>query len=287
MTSPGPQRFVQLQVAFATKDGQAGGLELVEFLTSQPPISGPVVAEVWPVAVEPGLETSFVYALRPELGRETSGFDQLVLETSGRFVGVDSVRINQEQQALVLAAPLQDQRLVVALPRLGPTDNQKVVELFFRAQSFHFGTWFHGVVFDSERPLEAGQRVEAGDALFQLEGNQVWVGIQLGGGLLHQVGVETPVLTPNGDGVNDVVAVEYTVLKLAQAGTVEVAVFDISGRRVQQLYRGRDRSGRYGRLWDGRGADGRVVGPGLYVYRVRVAADQGWEQRSGLILVAY
>ena len=287
MTSPGPQRFVQLQIAFATKDGQAGGLELVEFLTSQPPISGPVVAEVWPVVVEPGQVTNFVYALRPELGRETSGFDQLVLETSGRFVGVDSVRINQERQALVLAEPLQDQRLVVTLPRLGPTDNQKVVELFFRAQSFHFGTWFHGAVFDSERPLEVGQRVEAGDALFQLEGNQVWVGIQLDGGLLQQVGVETPVLTPNGDGINDVVAVEYTVLKLAQAGTVEVAVFDISGRRVQQLYRGQDRSGRYSRLWDGRDADGRVVGPGLYVYRVRVAADQGWEQRSGLILVAY
>ena len=287
MTSPGPQRFVQLQVAFATKDGQAGGLELVELLTSQPPISGPVVAEVWPVAVEPGQVTNFVYALRPELGRETSGFDQLVLETSGRFVGVDSVRINQERQALVLAEPLQDQRLVVALPRLGPADNQKVVELFFRAQSFHFGTWFHGAVFDSERPLEVGQRVEAGDALFQLEGNQVWVGIQLDGGLLQQVGVETPVITPNGDGINDVVAIEYTVLKLAQAGTVEVAVFDISGRRVQQLYRGQDRSGRYGRWWDGRDADGQVVGPGLYVYRVRVAADQGWEQRSGLIIVAY
>ena len=239
------------------------------------------------MAVEPGQVTSFVYALRPELGRETRGFDQLVLETSGRFVGVDSVRINQERQALVLAEPLQDQRLVVALPRLGPADNQKVVELFFRAQSFHFGTWFHGAVLDSERPLEVGQRVEAGDALFQLEGNQVWVGIQLGGGLLHQVGVEAPVLTPNGDGVNDVVAVEYTVLKLAQAGTVEVTVFDISGRQVRQLYRGRDRSGQYGRLWDGRGADGRVVEPGLYVYRVRVAADQGWEQRSGLIPVAY
>ena len=135
MTSPGPQRFVQLQIAFATKDGQAGGLELVEFLTSQPPISGPVVAEVWPVAVEPGQVTNFVYALRPELGRETSGFDQLVLETSGRFVGVDSVRINQERQALVLAEPLQDQRLVVTLPRLGPTDNQKVVELFFRPRA--------------------------------------------------------------------------------------------------------------------------------------------------------
>ncbi len=287
MTSPGPQRFVQLQVAFTTKDGQAGALELVELLISQPPVSGPVVAEVWPVAVEPAQVTSFVYALRPELGRATSGFDQLVLETSGRFVGVDSVRINEERQALVLAEPLQDQRLVVALKRLGPTDNQKVVELFFQAQSFHFGTSFHGAVFDSERPLEVGQRVEAGDALFQLEGNQVWVGIQLDSRLLHQVGVETPVLTPNGDGVNDAVAVEYTVLKLAEAGTVEVTVFDISGRQVRQLYEGRDRSGRYGRVWDGRGADGRVVGPGLYVYRVRVAADQGWEQRSGLIPVAY
>ena len=197
------------------------------------------------------------------------------------------MRINQERQALVLAEPLQDRRLAVALPRLGPADNQKVVELFFRAQSFHFGTWFHGAVFDSERPLAVGQRVEEGDALFQLEGNQVWVGIQLDRGRLQQVGVETPVLTPNGDGVNDAVAVEYTVLKLAQAGTVEVTVFDISGRQVRQLYQGQDRSGRYGRLWDGRDADGRVVGPGLYVYRVRVAADQGWEQRSGLILVAY
>ncbi len=287
MTSPGPQRFVQLQVAFATKDGQAGELELVELLISRPPVSGPVVAEVWPVAVEPAAVTSFVYALRPELGRATSGFDQLVLETSGRFVGVDSVRINQERQALVLAEPLQDQRLVVALPRLGPADNQKVVELFFQAQSFHFGTWFHGAVFDSERPLAVGQRVEAGDALFQLEGNQVWVGIQLDRGLLQQVGVATPLLTPNGDGVNDAVAIEYTVLKLARAGAVEVTVFDIAGHRVRQLYEGRDRSGRYGRWWDGRGADGRVVGPGLYVYRVRVAADQGWEQRSGLIPVAY
>ena len=287
MTSPGPQRFVQLQIAFATKDGQAGGLELVELLTSQPPISGPVVAEVWPVAVEPGQVTNFVYALRPELGRETSGFDQLVLETSGRFVGVDSVRINQERQALVLAEPLQDQRLVVTLPRLGPADNQKVVELFFRAQSFHFGTWFHGAVFDSERPLEVGQRVEAGDALFSVGGQP-----SVGGHPARRRAATTSRSGDignhaNGDGINDVVAIEYTVLKLAQAGTVEVTVFDISGRRVQQLYRGQDRSGRYGQLWDGRGADGRMVGPGLYVYRVRVAADQGWEQRSGLIIVAY
>ena len=63
-----------------------------------------------------------------------------------------------------------------------------------------------------------------------------------------------------GTGVNDVVAIEYTVLKLAQAGTVEVAVFDISGRQVRQLYRGQDRSGRYSRFWDGRGADGRWWG---------------------------
>ena len=57
-----------------------------------------MVDEVWPVEVEPAAVTSFVYALRPVVGRETSGFDRLVLETSGMFVGVDSVRINQERQ---------------------------------------------------------------------------------------------------------------------------------------------------------------------------------------------
>ena len=224
--------------------------------------------------------------MRPELGPETTGFDQLVLETSGKFTGLDSVWINEERADIDLLS-VQDQHLVVGLPRMGPTDNRKLVEVFFRAQVYYFGTMFEGQVFDSERPLEVGQVVEAEDATFRLDSTQLWVGIQLGGGLLRQVGVHPPVVTPNGDGINDQVHIEYTVLKLTEAGAVEVAILDLSGRRVRQVYQGRDRSGRHGRAWDGRGEDERVVAPGFYMYQVQLDADEGREERNGLISVVY
>ena len=181
----------------------------------------------------------------------------------------------------IAGALVQDQHLVVGLPRMGPTDNRKLVEVFFRAQVSYFGTTFQGQVFDSERPLEVGQLVEAEDA------TQLWVSIQLEGGLLHQVGIHPPVVTPNGDGINDQVHIEYTVLKLAKAGAVEVAILDLSGRRVRQVYQGRDRNGRHGRAWDGRGEDERVVVPGFYIYQVQLDADEGREERTGLISVVY
>ena len=280
MVSSSPRRFLQLQVEFVPKGLHGGGLEMMEFRVSQPPVSGPVVGEIWPVEVEPAAETSFVYALRPELGPEMTGFDQLVLETSGKFTGLDSVWINQERADIDLLS-VQDQRLVVGLPRMGPTDNRKLVEVFFRAQVYYFGTMFQGQVFDSERPLEVGQLVEAEDA------TQLWVGIQLEGGLLRQVGIHPPVITPNGDGINDQAHIEYTVLKLAGAGAMEVAILDLSGRRVRQVYQGRDRSGRHGRAWDGRGEDERVVVPGFYIYQVQLDADEGREERNGLISVVY
>ena len=47
------------------------------------------------------------------------------------------------------------------------------------------------------------------------------------------MGIHPPVITPNGDGINDQVHIEYTVLKLVGAGAVEVAILDLSDRRVR------------------------------------------------------
>ena len=77
------------------------------------------------------------------------------------------------------------------------------------------------------------------------------------------------------------------MLKLAKVGAVEVAILDLSGRRVRQVYQGQDRSGRHGRAWDGRGEDERVVAPGFYMYQVQLDADEGREERNGLISVVY
>ena len=139
----------------------------------------------------------------------------------------------------------------------------------------------------SDRPLEVGQLVEAGDATFRLDGNRLWVSTRLGGTRLRRVAARPPTITPNGDGTNDRTHIEYSLMHLAEAGAVRVDIFDLSGRLVRQVYAGHDPSGESARPWDGRDEHARTVRPGLYLFRVRVDADGGRNERSGVIAVVY
>ena len=288
ITSPSPRQFFQLQLDFVPSGLDGAGVDFIEFYITSPPVVGQVVGEIWPAEVMPGQETPFVYAMLPTFFGGESGFDRIVLETTGQFTGVDSVRINEERLAddeWALLEPLADQRMVLGVPRMDRLKSGRLVEVFFRGRVYHFGTVFSGQVFDRERPLEVGQFVEDGDATFRLDSNQRFVGIELGDKLVSEVAVHPRIFTPNGDGTNDQVRIEYTMLKLAGAGEVKVDIFNLAGRRVRRVYQGEDSSGQYGRVWDGLGDDGRSVLPGLYLYRVQVDADGGREERSGLIPV--
>ncbi len=66
--------------------------------------------------------------------------------------------------------------------------------------------------------------------------------------------------------------VEYT---LARGTTVDLAVHDIAGRRVQQLASGARRAGSHDAAWDGRDAHGGTSPPGVYF--VRLAAGGATE----------
>ena len=79
----------------------------------------------------------------------------------------------------------------------------------------------------------------------------------------------------------------YSLLKLLTPATIGVEIYDLSGRRVQTVYEGADVDGQYTRTWDGRDEKGRPVPPGLYLYQVRVEADQKNERRQGVVGVAY
>jgi len=58
------------------------------------------------------------------------------------------------------------------------------------------------------------------------------------------------------------------VLDLPVAAVVDVDVFDLSGRRLASAQRGPLSAGRHAVPWDGRGADGGSVAPGVYLARV-------------------
>lgn len=58
--------------------------------------------------------------------------------------------------------------------------------------------------------------------------------------------------------------------ELVADATVELAVFDLSGRRIATLAAGRRVAGRYEAAWQGRDEDGRPMPSGVYLARLRV-----------------
>ena len=288
ITSPGPRQFFQLQVELVPQGQDGCGLDFLEFEVTNPPVVGQVVGEIWPVQVKPGEETPFTYALLPTFTGSEAGFDRLLLRTSGQFTKVDSVRVLGVPVQWSLVEPLEDSRVFLQLEeRIEESDSEKLIEVFFHGRVFRFGTVFSAQVFDSERPLEVGQFVDEGDATFRLDSNQRMVGIELGSNIIDRMVAVPRVITPNGDSVNDRLMIQYTVYKLAGSGDVRVDIYDLSGQRVRQVYRGEASSGRYEKEWNGLGDDGRMVPPGIYLYRVRVDMDEGEEEPSGLLAVVY
>ena len=61
---------------------------------------------------------------------------------------------------------------------------------------------------------------------------------------------------------------------LAQSDDVELAVLDLSGRRVKELARGPQSAGRHEMEWDGRSEDGRVLPAGAYFVHGRVGGEK-------------
>ena len=288
IVSPGPRRYFQVQVEFLTAGQDGCGLDVLEFEVTHPPVAGQVVGEIWPARAKPGEETPFTYALLPRFTGSESGFDQLLLQTSGQFTRVDSVHIVGVPAGWELAEPLEDGRVLLRLgERLERADRGKVIEVFFHARVFHYGTVFSGRVFDSERPVEVGQYVEAGDATFQMDSNRPVVDVDLGSRFVGETAALPRVFTPDGDGVNDLLTIRYTVLLLAGGGDVRVDILDLSGRRVAEVYRDDHSSGRYQQTWDGRGSSGKVVPPGIYLYRVRLHLDAEAEEHGGVFSVVY
>ncbi len=69
---------------------------------------------------------------------------------------------------------------------------------------------------------------------------------------------------------------------LARGTRVDLAVFDLTGRRLARLISGDLASGRHTVLWDGRGDDGRGLPSGTYLYRL-VTGDEVFSRKLTLL----
>jgi hypothetical protein len=255
-------------------------------LRASAPVASNLVGEVWPIEARVGQPEHFTYALRPTIRAGDAGFDQLEIQTSSIVHSVDAVRIGDVD--VLYTEEVQDpHRLEVQFPRLEVQDSGALMEVDFSAQVLRYGATFNARVSDSDRPLEVPQGVNAGDATAEYEGNRVSVATSAREQALLQVRVAPAVFTPNGDGFNDRVVVGYSILEITGAAQVKVAVLDLSGRRVRQVYAGTDGIGEYARVWDGRDDAGQRVPPGIYLYRISVDVDQEKVEKAGVLNAIY
>ena len=81
-----------------------------------------------------------------------------------------------------------------------------------------------------------------------------------------------------GNAPNPFAAATELRFALPAAGPIDLAVFDIAGRRVRTLAAGRRDAGVHRLVWDGRDDAGRAAGAGVYFARLR-AGDRTLERK--------
>ena len=166
-----------------------------------------------------------------------------------------------------------------------------LVEVQFESQSFREGIEYSSYVRSSSGEEGVFQRVDtaAKDATELVDSSTARVSLMALSDQLIQ-GVEIGgVFTPNGDGINDELVVQFSLLKVLQERPLGVEFYDLSGRLVGRGL-GAGLEGKVGLQefrWNGRDASGALVPPGMYLCRIIVEADQGDSELMRIVNVAY
>ena len=278
--SPSPRRYAQLQMRMVTAD-PAVALQLDELsIAFSDPLSQSAVSEIFPTQVPPGEETEFRFFLRP---RETkaSGFDRLVLETPTptRFI-----------RALVNDEPLEveDQPVeagfAVTFPQ--PLRDDDLIELRFAAQVFQQSTPFVLFIQDARTEDTSRQRVDPGDATDQVASSTNVVGLPVARDLLLNVVFDTGVLTPNGDGINDALAVRADVINILEPRPWHLRLYNLAGHALVERSQAVT-AGAQDFTWDGRDQAGQLVPPGLYLLELHLDGDAHQQRIRRVVSVVY
>ena len=283
--SAGPAQFIQLRATMETDvpDGRAR-LDSLSFEFSRPVLGRQIVAEINPrEEVELGSQQQFTYAIRADIGAGDTGFDRIEVFTPAP-TRLQEVHIGERVlPSSVYAASEGEETLAVQLLDERIVKSEEEVRLVFDSSVLIYGTVFGGRVWASWEEEALPQQIEE-ERLGTL---RVRGAVGSLGRVLDRVAAVPPVFTPNGDGVNEAAAITFQLFQVIGAAPLQVRVYDLSGRPVATLLDRPEENGDFAVEWDGRDGSGRMVRPGLYVYRVLLEGDADDFVRFGTVGVAY
>ena len=324
IVSPGPRQYFQFRIDFVSRDFlAAAGVGTLSFDIARPVPAEKIVGEIFPREVAAGEVVEFTYGARVGVRPQDTGFNRFEVSSPSVFEKIGRIEVLNARDELVagedfdavLAAarlPLHKGefsiesaapgRFVVGFPPVGDGDLLKIA---FTTSVLRFGQGFAGRAWlvDATAPGQLPQAVVPGNAAqlgaadvdprpvgsedLTAVDNNLAVRIAIRGSLLGQLQVTPEVFTPNGDGINEVAAVHFEVLRLGVGAPLRVEIRDLSGRFIAAPFADDRASGRFAAAWDGRDGNGAVVAPGIYLVRVLLDTNVGTEAKTGLVSVAY
>ncbi|MEE3232961.1 MAG: discoidin domain-containing protein [Candidatus Latescibacterota bacterium] len=268
--SKSPRRYLQLELILSSDDPQetaelhSVSVEFEEAIFQQ------VRGEIWPRRANPNEMTAFTYTLWTEGDLFDSGFDVLRLAVPGEIGGEISVHLGEKEVPFAEVIDTSDS-LYFFFPERVKADTVKIQ---FGARLLEYAALFSVDVGVTDRPgiwqpVEPIARRANIVTLPDLPGQ---------GQLVGDLKVRPPVLSPNGDGINERAQISFVVFKATER-VPDVTIRDLDGQDVVVLTaerRGIDELF----FWDGRDAHGTLVGPGIYICDI----DLGTKDSGGRVL---
>ncbi|MFT7695756.1 MAG: hypothetical protein ACI8P2_004391 [Candidatus Latescibacterota bacterium] len=291
LSEPGQQaplergRHIQLRVTLESESF----FDLVRldslWLEVSPPLAQQVVGEVARLdnpepergrtEVSLGETTDFTYDIRSEFDTDgQSGFDALRIRTGSR----PQFKRLEMGQPLVAVDPEEvieeNDQLIIHLPRRITRESSEPVRVVFGTEIFVFSNTFAGEVFDSQGE-DLPQIVEGGDVSEEVNTGSLRVfGLSAGAQtVIDDLQFSSKVVTPNGDGINDEVTIDYLLFRLPQDLPVALDIYGIDGRLIAHLTKGLQGAGPQRVRWDGRDESGRLLVPGLYLMVLNIDSE--------------
>ena len=241
-------------------------------------------------SIDGGEEVLFAYDVRAVISNANqNGFDALRIDTPTpvRFVGLQMGDPLVPVEADRVSAGDRSLEVIFTSNKITFANNVPL-RVLFEGSAVVFGTIFTGTVWDTQSDI-LGQPVLEGDANFAVSTNSLRVALtqKSVGEIVRAIEFNPAVFTPNGDGINDRIAIQYTVIQISEPKPIEVAIYDLAGRLVRVLADREQIGGIYTEMWDGRSDADEAVPPGSYVVSLSVDSGIGNFRRVGVVGVAY
>jgi len=290
------REFFQFRFEIKTADPLAFGiLDSLAFEIS-PVLADSVVAEVslegldsaqqGVTEVPLGVETLFVYDIRTVSG-DRPGFDGIELDmpSTAQFVSLERDG-DLLAEGVDFSLDISNDHLRITFAE--PSSGDAALRLRFRSAIYQASVFIEGRIFNSDAEVASlPQSIESGDARVEVGSNAIQVvATEIQASVLGPLTLSSPVITPNGDGINEETIVAFQLFGIEDAG-VMVAVYDLAGHRLTSLLDDKGGAGLYGPSWDGKDRHGNQVAPGIYLIGVEIDVDEGKQTLFKPVVVVY